>query len=115
MTVFDKGLITVMSVAALFIGLAIPLVLRKIPPNIVYGFRVAATLRDEKVWYETNDTFGRWLIAASIVSGAGIYLIYTMRWFGAETFMTATIVALAAPVVIATIAGFSRLRSSRQP
>jgi uncharacterized membrane protein len=111
MTVFDKGLIIVMSCAALFIALAIPLVLRKVPPNAAYGFRTRTTLRDEKAWYETNDRFARWLIAGSIASAVCVYVLYTTRWLAAGRFLTATIVALAAPIVVATMAGAYHLGS----
>ena len=36
----------------LIAGLGIPLWLRRIPPNHLYGFRSRATLSDETVWYE---------------------------------------------------------------
>lgn len=39
--------------------LSIPLLLRWVPRNYVYGFRIAATLRSDAVWYEVNALFGR--------------------------------------------------------
>jgi hypothetical protein len=42
MSVFEKGLITVLGCALLFVDLAIPLTLRKFPRNTVYGFRTQA-------------------------------------------------------------------------
>jgi uncharacterized membrane protein len=51
---------------AVVIGLAIPLVLRRVKPNHVYGFRVPATLADEHVWFEMNARAGRHLIVIGI-------------------------------------------------
>jgi hypothetical protein len=39
--------------------LSIPLFLRWVPRNYVYGFRIAATLRSDPVWYDVNALFGR--------------------------------------------------------
>jgi hypothetical protein len=39
--------------------LSLPLVFRFVPRNRLYGFRVAATLRNDWVWYEVNALWGR--------------------------------------------------------
>lgn len=41
--------------------LSIPLMLRWVPRNRFYGFRVAPTLRSDGVWYEINAASGRQL------------------------------------------------------
>lgn len=41
--------------------LSIPLMLRWVPRNRFYGFRVAPTLRSDGVWYESNAASGRQL------------------------------------------------------
>lgn len=43
--------------------LSIPLILRWIPRNRFYGFRVASTLRDKSVWYDANALSGRHFLA----------------------------------------------------
>lgn len=43
----------------LVIGLAIPLMRRRIGPNALYGLRVPATFASESVWYEANARSGR--------------------------------------------------------
>ena len=50
----------------LLIGLAIPLVLRRVKPNHLYGFRVPATFADEHVWFEMNARAGRHMIVIGI-------------------------------------------------
>ena len=47
------------SLSGLLALLAIPLILRRIPPNPLYGLRVPATYRDEQVWYDANAASGR--------------------------------------------------------
>ncbi len=46
----------------------IPLMLRKVPPNRLYGFRVPATLKDEQVWYEANAHSGLLMLLCGLAS-----------------------------------------------
>jgi uncharacterized membrane protein len=39
--------------------LAIPLILRRVPPNPLYGLRIPATYKDDQVWYDANAATGR--------------------------------------------------------
>ena len=50
------------AVGLLFIGLAIPLIRRRVKPNQMYGLRVPATFANEWVWYEANAASGRDLL-----------------------------------------------------
>lgn len=113
MDVYDKGLVTVIACAALFVALGLPLIYRKVPRNQVYGFRIPSTLRDDTAWYETNAAFGRWFVIATIVSAACIGVIYAMRLLDPRSFITATILAMIAPVIVGLVAGIRRLRSLR--
>ena len=51
----------------IFIGLGLPLALRKVGPNGRYGLRVPATFADESVWYDANAATGRDLIVAGAI------------------------------------------------
>jgi uncharacterized membrane protein len=61
--------------AVLLILLALPLWMRMVPPNRLYGVRTRATLGDEERWYAVNATSGRDLLVSGIVLLAGIFLI----------------------------------------
>jgi uncharacterized membrane protein len=50
------------------IVISIPLVLRKVPPNVWYGFRTRKTLSDTSLWYEANYRGGVNLIIASVIA-----------------------------------------------
>jgi uncharacterized membrane protein len=104
MTVFEKGLITIVSCAVLLALLAIPLMLRKVPRNVVYGFRTRATLGDDRLWYEANAHFGRGLLIASIVSALAILTLYHGQYFSPPTFLKVSIAVLILPTAIATAA-----------
>lgn len=68
---------TFVVVGLLFIGLAIPLMKRRIRPNTVYGLRVQATLADEWVWYEANAGHGRDLLYCGLCQVAAAMLLLT--------------------------------------
>jgi hypothetical protein len=55
------------AVGLIMIGLAVPLIRRRVAPNGVYGLRVPATIADKSVWYEANARFGRDLAAFGII------------------------------------------------
>jgi hypothetical protein len=55
--------------------LAIPLLLRRVPPNPLYGLRVPATFRDEGVWYDANAASARDLLAYAVVIFLAAFLL----------------------------------------
>lgn len=62
----------------LLILLSIPLLLEKIRPNPLYGFRVSQTLDDPRVWYAANKYAAKRLMAAwasIVIAAAGLYFI----------------------------------------
>ncbi len=101
MNVFEKSLITVLLCDALFVLVAMPLALRKVSPNPVYGYRTCATLADETLWYNANAYFAWRFMLAVLLSAAGALALY--QWQGLEPvdYMHATIALLVAPVMIA--------------
>lgn len=55
-------------VGLVLIGISIPLIMRKVPPNPFYGCRTRKTLSDSKIWYEANYISGiDFCIAGSLV------------------------------------------------
>ena len=101
MTVYDKSLITVLVCDAVFSLVSIPLILRKIPRNSVYGYRTRTTLSDDRIWYETNAYFGLRFLIGSIVSACLAIIVYECRCISPDMYPLVTIVLLAAPVAIA--------------
>ncbi len=110
MSIFDKGLIIVAAVVVISIALAVPLILRKVPPNIAYGYRTRATLRDPKLWYDANAHFGWGWLIASIVSVVIVVLIVRTASLSPQQFLYASIAALIVPSLVAMIATASYVR-----
>jgi uncharacterized membrane protein len=62
----------------LLVLLSIPLILRKVPPNPIYGFRIRWTLEDPELWYSVNAYTGKWLVfvgLCAILGATGLALI----------------------------------------
>jgi uncharacterized membrane protein len=111
MTVFEKGIITILVVDLVLGVIAIPLILRKVPRNVVYGFRTRATLSDDFIWYEANAHFGRGLLIASVVTAFAALILYRVQSLPPTAFLQASIVALVLPTLVATIATARFIRS----
>ena len=47
------------AIGPVLVLMSIPLMLRWVPPNRIYGFRIAATLRNKSVWYDANALCAR--------------------------------------------------------
>lgn len=59
-------------------GLSVPLILHKIPPNGLYGFRSRSTLDNPQLWYRVNAYAGKRLLVTGLgTSIAAIILYYT--------------------------------------
>jgi uncharacterized membrane protein len=97
----------------LFAVLAIPLILRKVPPNVVYGFRTPTTLGDRVVWYETNAYFGRGLLVSSLVSAVAMFVLYRTGGEADPRLILKCVAALAVPPLVACIAAWRFSRSVR--
>jgi uncharacterized membrane protein len=111
MSVFEKGLITILICDSIFVLIAIPLLLRKVPRNVVYGFRTRTTLADDFVWYEANAHFGRGLVIASLISAIVVLIFYRTQYFSGQQFLTMSIIALVVPSLIAALATGRHVRS----
>ena len=48
--------------------ISLPLILRVVPPNGVYGFRNAETLSNPPIWYQANAFMGWALVVSSAIS-----------------------------------------------
>lgn len=94
----------------LIIGLAIPLIQRRIKPNMWYGFRTPTTLKNPDIWYEVNEYTGRLLLySAGATLIASVVLLFvpgiTIDGYAA---LAGGVMGLGA--TYSTIMGFIRIR-----
>lgn len=98
---------SIQSLAALISGsgllivlLAIPLILRRVPPNAVYGIRTKASFASDADWYRINAIGGRYLVFSGIIVLAvgivGFFLPVSAR----DAYsLSATVITLLAVIV----------------
>jgi uncharacterized membrane protein len=63
-------------------AVSVPLILGRIPPNGLYGFRVRKTMEHPEIWYPVNTFGGKWLLLASLVlvlAAVGFFFIPNLR------------------------------------
>jgi len=78
--------------------MSIPLLFRWIPRNRLYGFRVAATLRNDTVWYDVNARSARhFLLLGSIMVALEFVLPRSLR---NEVLSTLAIAGLAVITIV---------------
>jgi hypothetical protein len=84
----------------LFVIISLPLILRMVPPNGIYGFRTAATQSSAAIWYPANAFMGWALSVAAVISAILLVLLpaTAKRWLLWATFL--------APVFGAIVASF---------
>lgn len=99
-TAATLALITGVAVVTALI--ALPLALRQIPRNRLYGVRTRRTLADDRVWYETNAYGGRCLIRASAVTIVLVLLLGRMP-LPPDFLLLASVAALVVPSLVAAI------------
>ena len=88
---------------------ALPLALRLVPPNCVYGLRTRFTRSSREVWFDANAFAARAMLAASIASALMLLAGPASLRNG---WTPAAIVFI--PIAMATLAGFLYLRHLRE-
>jgi hypothetical protein len=61
---------------------SLPLILRVVPPNGIYGFRTGATLSSRTAWYSANAFHG-WALLIAAVIGTAVLIVLpntSKRW-----------------------------------
>jgi uncharacterized membrane protein len=90
--------------AFLIIAFAIPLWMRRVPPNRFYGVRTRATLADQALWYDVNARCGQDLLISGVLFLAGILVIDRVgaRW-APELRTGASALVLIATLIVVTV------------
>ena len=98
-----KAFITIFVCNIIFVIIAIPLILKKVPRNVVYGFRTRATLKNDFVWYEANAYFGKLFLISSLVSALLIVFLYFADIVSMQNFLNVSIAILVVPSMIPVV------------
>jgi uncharacterized membrane protein len=85
----------------LLIAAGIPMWLRRVPRNALYGVRFASALSDDRIWYEINARCGRALVGIGVgylglLTGA---LLFGHSWIMPLRLLGPTVVLIVALIV----------------
>jgi uncharacterized membrane protein len=98
----------------LFVGLAIPMVLKKIPPNPFYGWRTPKAYHSEAIWYEINRYSGRDILVLGVIQFVFTGLMLVLRFWNIKVVFTllvpGNLLILVGGTVILMIRGFRYLK-----
>jgi len=103
-------LITII-IGMLEIVMGVPLLLQKIKPNLLFGFRLPKTLSSEEVWYKSNVYVGRDFIIAGIVVVTGSLIL--LAFISELTILMLTwiaVILLTVPMIAVIIRGVIYLK-----
>jgi hypothetical protein len=84
----------------LLVIISVPLILRLVPPNGMYGFRTGATRSTPAVWYQAN-AFSGWALSIAAVASAMLLVALPLtakRWMLWAVFF--------GPIALATLLSF---------
>ena len=112
MSLFDKGLITILFCNVIYSLVSVPLILRKVPRNRVYGYRTRTTLANDLLWYEANAYFGLRFLIGSILSACIAVALNLWRWILPATYLKVSILLLVAPAIISWLLTERYIRAS---
>jgi hypothetical protein len=73
----DRARARLVASCVLLVIISVPLILRLVPPNGVYGFRTGATMSTPEIWYPANAFMGWSLSIAGVVSATLLVMLPT--------------------------------------
>lgn len=88
---------------AILILISLPLMLGKVKPNGLYGFRTKKTLSNERIWYKANKFTGWALVLSSIITGALILVMRSSETTYNETALFYVFLPIIIGIVIAAV------------
>ena len=106
-----RGLTIVFSaVGLLFVGLAGPMIRRRVKANALHGLRVPATYAAERVWYEANAQSGRDLRRLGVLLVVLAMLLPLVPGIPDTVYAMTIAAALGIGAVFCTAIGWTRAR-----
>jgi hypothetical protein len=101
---------TTISIACLVVAaVSVPMILGRVPPNCIYGFRTRRTLSNPDIWYPANRFAGCALLLAAGLS-LGLVWLLPASALARPGALLAVIVAPLAFSVIASFLYLGRIR-----
>lgn len=104
-------LIFFVAAGALLAGLSVPLLLGKVRPNPIYGFRVPKTFSDPVIWYAANRYAAWRLLAAGMTMVVAPVLLYLVPGLSLDGYAYACLGSFLVVFAVGLAQSFLYLRS----
>lgn len=92
------------------IVLSIPMILGKVPPNPIYGFRTRKTLSDPEIWYDVNEFAGKLMFVWGGVMAVAAIVLDRIDGMSIDSYSYAFLAVVLGIGAVVTILSFNRLR-----
>lgn len=90
---------------------SVPLVLRRIPPNGFYGFRLRGSSENPQIWYKINAFAGRRMVVVGLGTAIGAIILYYTIAHDLERYALSCLGLFLALFLWAMISSFLYLRA----
>jgi hypothetical protein len=94
--------------------LSVPLILKKIPPNGLYGFRIPSTVNNPELWYKVNTYAGWRLLVVGLGSSLGSIILYYTGYSSVDAYALSCLGVFLALFLWCIITSFLYLKSLQQ-
>ena len=91
--------------------ISIPMILKKIKPNGLYGFRVQKTLENPDIWYAVNCYSGKWLLVTGLIIVAGAISLSFVPSLTIDTYALSVLAIFAIAFAISIVMSVRYLNS----
>jgi hypothetical protein len=95
----------------LLVGLSLPLIWKKVPPNGLYGFRVSQTLNNPQVWYEVNAYSGKRLFWAGVSTVLAALALYFIPGISVDAYALGVLAVFVVVMVVGLVQSVRYMRS----
>jgi uncharacterized membrane protein len=103
-------LVMYVATGLLLSAISVPLILRKVGPNPVYGFRVKQTLDNPKVWYDANAFAGKGLLVDGLITVIAALVLSAVPGITVDQYALSVMVLVLLALGITVASSFLYLR-----
>ncbi len=94
--------------------LSIPLLLGKVKPNPVYGFRIQATLDDPATWYAVNKFFAKRLLVVGVVVCLAAAILYFVPGISIDVYALSVLAVFVIAFSVAMVQSWKYMKSFQE-